>query len=218
MMTKTKKLSAVLSTVLATGIFVFGTPSSSQAQIKVPVKVQMTTVVANVEKTIDAKKAKPGQAFAAKIVVGTTLNDGTVVPVGSVLEGQVDSATKSEHHSDSTLVLTIDKLKLKDGKEIPVKATILQVSTFEKEFGNGDGQPRTGPFENSKRDSAMMNSSMAGQGSASGPHPVPGLTLTSSVNDPNSGTLTQKRDNVRLSNQNQIQVSVGVVPKGMKLP
>lgn len=217
-MTKTKGLSAVLSVGLATGILVFGPPSSSHAQVRVPVQVQMTTVVANVEKTIDAKKAKPGQAFAAKTVVGTTLNDGTVVPVGSVLEGHVDSATKSEHHSDSTLVLTIDKLKLKDGKEIPVKATILQVSTFEKEFGNGNGQPHTGPFENSKRDSAMMNSSLAGQGGSSGPHPVPGLSVTSSVNDPNSGTLTQKRDNVHLSNENQMQISVGVMPKGMKAP
>lgn len=218
MMTKTKVLSEVLSAALVTGVLVFGQPVYSQAQVKVPVNIQMSTVVANVEKTVDAKKAKPGAPFTAKIVTGTTLNDGTVVPIGSILEGHVDSATKSEHHSDSTLVLTIDKLKLKDGKEIPVKATIVQVASLEKEFGNDSGQPHTGPFENNKQDSAMMNSSLAGQAGSSGPHPVPGLKLTSSVNDPTSGTLTQTRDNVRLSNENQIQVSVAVVPKGMKLP
>lgn len=217
-MTKTKVLSGVLSAVLVTGVLVFGQPSYGHAQVKVPVNIQMSTVVANVQKTVDAKKAKPGEAFTVKIVTGTTLNDGTVVPIGSILEGHVDSATKSEHHSDSTLVLTIDKLKLKDGKEIQVKATIVQVASFEKELGNDSGQPHTGPFENNKKDSAMMNSSLAGHGASSGPHPVPGLTLTSSVNDPTSGTLTQKRDNVRLSNENQIQVSVAVVPKGMKLP
>lgn len=216
-MTENRILSGAFLAAFAAGALVFGGLGHGQAQIKVPVKIQMVTVVANVQKGVDAKKAKPGEVFTAKIVTGTTLNDGTVVPAGSILEGEVDSATPSKHHSDSTLVLTIDKLKLKNGKEIPVKAMILQVATFEHEFGGGSGQPHTGPFEGSKTDSAMMDSALSSQGGSSGPHPVPGLTLTSAVNDPNSGTLTQKRDNVRLSNENQLQVSVAVIPKGMKM-
>lgn len=46
------------------------------------------------------------------------------------------------------------------------------------------------------------------------PHEVAGLTLTSSIRDANSGKLTQAKGNVHLSNQNQIQVSVAVIPPG----
>lgn len=179
-----------------------------------PVNVRMTIVVANVDKGVDSKKAKPGDLFTAKVVTGTTLNDGTAVSPGSVLEGHVDSATKSEHHGNSTLVLTIDKLKLKNGNVIPVKAVIMQVSSFEGAIGTGGGQ-NTGPFENNKTDSSMMNSSLGGQGSSSGPHPVPGLTVSNSQNEQNSGTLTQERENVSLSSENQLQVAVAVLPKNL---
>jgi hypothetical protein len=176
--------------------------------------IQMTTVVANVDNGVDAKKAKAGDAFSAKTVSGTTLNDGTVVPAGSVLEGHVDSVTPSEHKSDSTLVLTIDKLQLKGGKEIPVKVTLVNVATFETEMGGGSGRPQDRAFDTRPGDSARMNGVSDNQASPSGPHAVPGLTLTGTVSDPNSGTLTQAKGNVRLSNENQIQVSVAVVPSG----
>lgn len=214
MMTKQWAWSGALFAALATGMLTFAQPSYGQEQIRVPVNVQMTVVVANVEKGVDSKKAKPGDKFTAKVVTSTTLNDGTAVPAGSVLEGQVDSATKSEHHGNATLVLTIDKLKLTNGNEIPVKAVIMQVSSFETALGNGGGQ-NTGPFENSKTDSSMMNSSLGSQGSSSGPHPVPGLTVSNSQNEQNSGTLTQERDNVSLSSENQLQVAVAVIPKGL---
>jgi hypothetical protein len=178
--------------------------------------IQMTNVVANVDKTVDSKKAKAGDVFTAKTVEGTNLNDGTTVPIGSVLEGHVDSATPSEHKGDGTLVLTIDKLEIKGGKEIPVKATIMQVSSFERAIGNGgNGEPQDRAFDTSARDTARMNGASAGGGQdQSGPHEVPGLKLDSSVDGPNSGTLTQAKGNVHLSNQNQIQVSVAVIPPG----
>ena len=181
--------------------------------------IQMTNIVANVDKTIDSKKAKAGDAFTAKTVEGTNLNDGTTVPIGSVLEGHVDSATPSDHKSDGTLVLTIDKLQVKGGKGIPVKTTIMQVASFERAIGNGsNGQAPDRAFDTSARDTARMNGASSGSGQdQSGPHEVPGLKLTSSVDGPNSGTLTQAKGNVHLSNQNRIQVSVAVVPPGSNI-
>lgn len=179
--------------------------------------IQMTTVAANVDRTIDAKKAKAGDPFSAKTVTGTTLNDGTNVPAGSVLEGHIDSVTPSHHKSDSSMVITIDKVKLKDGKEIPVKATIASVATFERAFGGGSDHSEDRAFDTSAKDTARMNGVSNDQNAPSGPHSVPGLTLTSSVNDSNSGTLTQAKENVHLSNENQIQVSLAVVPAGVKV-
>lgn len=181
--------------------------------------IQMTNVVANVDKTVDSKKAKAGDAFTAKTTEETTLNDGTAVPIGSVLEGHVDSATPSEHKSDGALVLTIDKLQIKGGKEIPVKATIMQVGSFERAIGNGsNGQPQDRAFDRSARDTARMSGATAGSGQdRSGPHDVPGLKLTSTVDGANSGTLTQEKGNVHLSNENRIQASVAVIPPGSNI-
>lgn len=179
--------------------------------------IQMATVVANVDKTVDAKKAKTGDTFTAKVVTGTTLNDGTVVPAGSVLEGHVDSVTPSEHKSDSNMVVTIDKLQIKGGKEVPVKATIVNVASFETSMGGGSGQQQDRAFDTSARDSGRMNGASDSQSGPSGPHPVPGLTLASSIKDANSGTLTQAKGNVHLSNENQIQVSLAVVPPGVNV-
>src|SRR5580658_5799138 len=49
--------------------------------------IQMVNYTATVEKTIDAKKAKVGDPFTARITTGAKLNDGTDVIPGSILEG-----------------------------------------------------------------------------------------------------------------------------------
>jgi hypothetical protein len=49
--------------------------------------IQMVNLVANVDKSIDTKKAKAGDPFDAKVATTVKLDDGTDVPSGSVLEG-----------------------------------------------------------------------------------------------------------------------------------
>jgi hypothetical protein len=219
MLTKQKAVPGALLAILATILVGFVQPV--YAQDAKPEIIQMANLLANFEKTIDAKKTKPGEVFTAKTVTPATLNDGTAVPVGSVLEGQVDSATPSEHHSDSTMTVTIDKLHLKDGKDVHVKAIIVAVASLEPTFGGG-GKPDDQPFDRpAGSPPSMMPSSASGNtsanGSTTGPHAVPGLSVTSSVKDSNSGTFTQKKGNVHLSNENQIQVSMAVVPANTTL-
>src|SRR5215469_3169394 len=105
--------------------------------------VQMVNLIANVDKTIDTKKAKAGDAFNAKVVTAGKLDDGTDVPVGSLLEGHVDSVTPSENKGDSTLTVTIDKLAIRGGKEVPVKATITHVASIAQD--SGDDKPYSDP-------------------------------------------------------------------------
>lgn len=192
-----------------------------QGQIVNSQVIQMANLLADMQKTIDAKKAKPGQPFTLKTVTPATLNTGQVIPLGSILEGHVDSATRSVHHSDSTLVVTIDKLHLKGGKEVAIKAVIVRVASLEPLLG-GDSQAQNQQF-----DRGRMQGSSAGApdqqsgtdetGARTGPHPVKGLSVTSSVTGPNSGTFTQKRNNVHLTNENQFEVSLAVIPKGVIL-
>lgn len=212
---RSKLLPGALIAAIAIAPFALARPVHGQNTH--PPVIQMANLLANMQKTIDAKKAKPGEVFTAKTVTPATLNDGTAIPIGSVLEGHVDSVTPSEHHSDSTLVVTVDTLHLKGGKDIHVKAVIVGVSSLLPVFGGG-GSMDDQHFD---RPSGSVPSTLPGDhgklsdtGSSKGPHPVKGLTVASSVRESNSGTFTQKKGNVHLSNENQFEVSLAIIPTG----
>jgi len=213
-MLKQKITFAALAAVLASASFV-GAQTSAAPASDSPTSSQvimMVNLVANVDKGIDTKKAKAGDPFTAKVATGGKLNDGTNVPVGSLLEGHVDSVTPSQNKGDSVLTVTIDKLAVKNGNEIPVKATITRVDSvapITEDKGYGDP-------------SSYQRQNIAGSRPASAqdpngppsPHSIPGLTLASSAHDAASGTLTQAKGNLHLANTVQLQVSVGIVPAG----
>jgi hypothetical protein len=217
MINRNKVLSGMLITTVTIALLPLARPAYGQAANSQV--IHMANLLANMQKTIDAKKAKPGETFTAKTVTPATLNDGTVIPLDSILEGHVDSATPSEHHGDSTLVVTIDKLQLKGGKEITVKAIVVKVSSLLPVFG-GEGQPDDQHFDRPSGSAPMMPSQhrdVSSTGSSTGPHPVEGLSVTSSIAGSDSGTFTQKKRNVHLSNENQFEVSLAVVPAGVIL-
>src|SRR5271156_5632099 len=114
-----RKLVAMLKQT-ATLMVVLASVSYASAQT-----VTMVNVPTTLEKTVDAKKAKAGDPFNAKTTASTQLSDGTKVPAGSILEGHVDAVTPSEKKSDSTVTVTFDKLQVKNGNEVNVKATLV---------------------------------------------------------------------------------------------
>lgn len=210
-------LSAALTSALLAGVFATARPVYGQDGNNSP--IHMVGILANMQKTIDAKKAKPAEKFTVETVYAATLNNGTVVPKGSLFEGYVVSATPSEHHSDSTLVVTIDKIKLKHGKEISVKAVIMNVSSLLSTC------PGCGSTQDSDLKSQRIQGGVAQvpDGEESGVaqkhlgNTIKGLTVTSSVTGPNSGTFTQQKKNVHLDNETQLGIGVAVIPKGVIL-
>jgi hypothetical protein len=204
---------APLMTAVVAALLLLTRPAYGQDANKDP--IHMAGILANMQNTIDAKKAKPGEVFTLKTANAATLNDGTVVPVGSTFEGHVVSATRSEHHSDSTLVVTIDRLHLKGGKDIAVKAVIVKVSSLLPEAGAvtpsyQDGGTNIGGGGVTTPEPSTAISSTSDDIS----HPVTGLTVTNSVTGSTSGTFTQKRKNVRLTNEDQLGLGVAVIPAG----
>ena len=175
-----------------------------------PRVIRMVTLVTNVEKSIDTGKAKVGDPFAVKVANPDKLNDGTIVPAGSILEGRIDSVTPSENKGDSILTITIDKLVVKDGNEIPVKATIIHVASLAPIT---EERPYSEPSSYQRQNiAASRPASLQDPNAPKGPHAIPDLTLTSSPNDSTSGTFTQAKKNLHLANTVQLQVSVAVVP------
>ncbi|MBV8632013.1 MAG: hypothetical protein JOZ83_13875 [Silvibacterium sp.] len=174
--------------------------------------VTMVSVPATLEKTVDAKKAKAGDPLSAKVSSAVQLSDGTKVPAGSVLTGHIDSVAPSEKKGDSTMTVTFDKLQIKGGNQIDVKATLVSAMTTAPVSGGAydAGLARQGAPQNTTN----AQNNLGGIGP---PHPIEGLTVTGSPHDASSGTLTQAKGNVHLSSGVDLEFSVAVIPPGAKV-
>jgi hypothetical protein len=92
---------------------------------------------ATLSKPVDARKAKPGDTVTATNDKDAKTADGTSIKRGSKLVGHVAKAqplNKSASGSaaaESMLAVVFDKAILKDGREVPLNATIQAVSAAE---------------------------------------------------------------------------------------
>jgi hypothetical protein len=106
-----------------------GDSSAGSAQAAQPQhKLEMVPAQAELSKSLDSKKAKQGDAVNAKLTADVQIPNAQELPKNTVLEGHVDQVTASENKSDSTMVVTFDKAKLKDGQELSIKATVIGLS------------------------------------------------------------------------------------------
>jgi hypothetical protein len=84
-----------------------------------------STTSATLVHPIDAKKNKPGDPVVAKTTGKSKAPDGTMLPKGTELEGHVTKVrARSKNESESELGIAFDKARLKDGREVPMNATI----------------------------------------------------------------------------------------------
>ena len=90
---------------------------------------------ATLERSVDARRAKPGDEVTAKMNESFTTANGTTIPRGSRLVGRVTEARphargegSAEGAAASQLGIVFDKAVLKDGREVPMQATIQAVA------------------------------------------------------------------------------------------
>jgi hypothetical protein len=80
-----------------------------------------------VAKTLDSSKLKEGDTVEVETAGSFKLLDGTLVPKGSKLTGQVTAAkARSKGDSESQLTLTFDKLNA-NGKQVSIKGMVQAV-------------------------------------------------------------------------------------------
>lgn len=220
-------------------------PATQQEQP--PKTLQMVPAQAQLDTSLDAKKAKQGQEVRAKLEENVTIPDADPLPKNTVLEGHVDQVTPSQNKSDSTMVVTFDKVKLKDGQELPIKATVIAVAEPalpQVGGGGGGGAPAGGamPAGGSAAPSGGGSSGggMRGGGGAEPSAPstpqqpmsapdgggsqpqapangVPDVTLTSNIHQHSSATFTSKGRNVHVPGGTEMQVAIAVIPPGTHL-
>jgi hypothetical protein len=93
--------------------------AAEQAKLMVPVEVTLGD-------NLDARKMQPGQQFKAKLGETIHLKNGPELPRGTVLIGAIGT-DPMQMDGKPTLALRFTQAKLKDGKVVPIRATILEV-------------------------------------------------------------------------------------------
>ncbi len=82
-----------------------------------------TIIPAELTKSIDAKKAKPGDPVTAKTVQDLLAKGQVVIPRGSKLAGHVTQAqARAKGGTDSMLGVAFDRIQIGEGKELPLTA------------------------------------------------------------------------------------------------
>ncbi|MGH9599532.1 MAG: hypothetical protein ACRD27_06685 [Terracidiphilus sp.] len=89
--------------------------------------MRMVPAQANLVKTFNAKDMQAGQHFRAKLNGTVHLKNGPELPKGTVLVGTVVTDRMNRDGQTSTLALRFNRADLKDGKVIPIKATIVGI-------------------------------------------------------------------------------------------
>jgi hypothetical protein len=86
---------------------------------------------ATLERSVDARRAKPGDEVTAKTNESFTAANGTTIPRGSRLVGRVTEArahARGEGAAASQLGIAFDRAELPDGRVVPMQATIQAVA------------------------------------------------------------------------------------------
>ncbi|MGB7434574.1 MAG: hypothetical protein WBR26_13025 [Candidatus Acidiferrum sp.] len=82
-------------------------------------------IMAELTKTIDAKKAKQGEIVTARVTENTEANGKVLIPAGTKLEGHVTQASAGvKGASYSSVGIVFDKAVLKHGEEVPLNANV----------------------------------------------------------------------------------------------
>jgi hypothetical protein len=213
----------VLGAALAAS-FCYGQGSTSAPAPAAPAAVGHGAFPVKVTKTLDSSKLKEGDAVEVETAGSFQLPDGTMVPKGSKLMGQVLAAkARSKGDPESQLTVAFDKLSVANGKQLSIKGMVQAV------FPPAD-EP-TGPNMSTMGTSAGGSMKGGGGGSNMGAitNPKTGADTQSSsrpepVADPksvgvqgidnlqlNDGVLTSKGKNVKLGNGVRMIIHVDIL-------
>jgi hypothetical protein len=128
-------------------------PGANTAQTQVPAG---TVVVAELSKSLDAKKVKVGTAVEARTTMDLLAHGQIVVPRNTKIIGHVTQVQpRTKGATNSMVAIAFDRMSMKDGRELPIQAVIqavgppLQQAMLPAEgppAGAGGGLPSNSPM------------------------------------------------------------------------
>jgi hypothetical protein len=109
-----------------------------------------TAINAELNSSVDSKKAKAGDKVEAHTTEAVKSGGQTIVPKGAKLEGHVTEATaRSKGDKGSTLAIQFDKAIAKNGEDIRLKVAILAIAAPQSDFSHGSAGPGSDPMADS---------------------------------------------------------------------
>lgn len=108
------------------------------------------SVNAELNSTLDSKKAKVGDKVEARTTEALKKGDEVIVPKGTKLIGHVTEASAREKGDEkSTLAIQFDKAVPKKNEEIPMNFIVMAVAApAQSNFSGGYASPDNGPLAN----------------------------------------------------------------------
>jgi hypothetical protein len=181
---------------LSFGLALISFAAAASAQTLVGVNTRL-------DRTLDSKSAADGQAVTAKLDGTVTTADGTKLPRGTELIGKVADVKNANGAKSVSLVFT--SAKLKDGKEIPVKATVLAAypEVDAESLTVGDVAVQPAPAQ-------VAGDRVFDQPAGALEH----VALSSAVKNHESGTFSSTNGNFKLQAGTNLQVGIAPVSGG----
>ena len=190
---------------LAAASLVFACPQFSRAQDMNNAQsdpsaegqaVQMVPAQAALATSLDARTMQPGTQFQATLNDTIHLKNGTELPHGTRLVGTVSSDSMTPQ-AKSVLALRFTQAQLKDGKVVPIKATITDLHAGGR-YGTDPltSQPNLAPWDGKSLTVDDLDV-------------VSGVDLHSRIAGNNSGVfVSNTKDDVKLQAGSQMELAI----------
>jgi hypothetical protein len=157
--------------------------------------MEMIPVETSLERNLDARKDKPGVQFQVRLRETAHLKNGPELPNGTTLIGTV-TADRMNAQGTSRFALRFTEARLKDGRTIPIRATIMDVSRPENGFGIDPGTEAAQTW----RGKALQVDQIGA---------LSGVDLHSRIGARNSGVfVSRKKDNMKFSAGTQLTLAI----------
>lgn len=161
--------------------------------------MRMVPARAELMQNLDTKKTEPGYTFKAKLSKTAHLKDGTELPSGTILDGIV-TEDDMQQQGMSKLALRFTDADLKDGKVVPLKATIVGIFGPEENESTGFPEDAGDQVPNSWTDGTLHVEQIG---------VLSGVDLHSNISSKNSGVLVStKKHNLTLRQGSEIQLAI----------
>lgn len=128
-----------------------------------------SNVSAEMTSKLDSKHAQVGDPVTAKTTASATLADGTKLPKGTKLVGQVTEVhARDKADNASHLAFRLDRAVLRDGREIPIHATLASLRPAAAMAATSANDDFSAGGLESSGGGGVMASSGSGRGRAGG--------------------------------------------------
>jgi len=133
-----------------------------------------TTILATLNRSVDAKKVKQGDQIDARAAQNVLSNGSVVIPRGGKLIGHVTEAKAREKgQNESALGIAFDKAILKNGQEIPLQASIRAIAAAANNTATNSPMADMGGMDSASSSNGGMSGDMGprtgGAGGATSP-------------------------------------------------